>query len=95
MEPMNQSPTLAELAADSGLNQAGVALFSGLSTSTISRLWADPNWLTRASGSTLMRLTASVPGVEHYIRSLLLWVVRTSTAVGGLARVLRPGGGPD
>ncbi len=82
MEPLKPGPTLAELAAAAGLNQAGVALFSGVSTSTISRLWAHPNWLARARGRTLMRLTASVPGVFELVCSLAPARSQEQTAYG-------------
>ena len=69
MNPAKPGLTLAELAAATALSQADVALFSELSTSTISRIWADPDWLSRVSGSTLTRLITSVPGVEDYLCS--------------------------
>ena len=60
--------TLAEIALAAGkMNQADVALFSGVSTSTISRLWNDPDWLSHTTGATLKRLIAAVPGVVEYL----------------------------
>ena len=60
--------TLAEIALAAGnMNQAHVALFSRLSTSTISRLWNDPDWLSHTPGATVVKLIAAVPGVLEYV----------------------------
>lgn len=61
--------TLSEIAAEAGLSLSDVALVADLDESTVSRLWSDPNWLDRASGSSLQRLMASVPGLAEYVTS--------------------------
>jgi hypothetical protein len=63
---------LTDIAADAGLSLADVAFTAGLDESTISRLWTDPAWLDRVTGSSLQRMIASVPGVAEYVTSYSL-----------------------
>jgi hypothetical protein len=63
---------LSEIAADAGLALSDVALIADLDDSTISRLWSDPDWLDRVSGSSLQRLMASVPGLAEYVTAYSL-----------------------
>ncbi len=63
---------LADIAADAGLSLSDVAFTAGLDESTISRLWTDPGWLDRVTGSSLQRMIASVPGVAEYVTAYSL-----------------------
>jgi hypothetical protein len=75
---------LADIAADAGLGLSDVAFTAGLDESTVSRLWTDPGWLDRVSGSSLQRMIASVPGVAEYVTSYSL-ASRLSRLVTDLA----------
>jgi hypothetical protein len=66
MRRPDEPAPLSEIAADAGLALSDVALIADLDESTVSRLWSDPGWLDRASGSSLQRLIASVPGLAEY-----------------------------
>ncbi|GAB4590045.1 hypothetical protein [Nocardia sp. IFM 10818] len=44
-----------------------VAFLSTVSTSTLSRLWQDEQWLDAVSGATLQRLITAVPGLAGYV----------------------------
>src|SRR5487761_697846 len=72
MRQPDEPAALSEIAADAGLAMSDVALIADLDESTVSRLWPDPNWLDRASGSTLQRLMASVPGLAEYVTTYSL-----------------------
>lgn len=67
MRRTDEPVALSEIAADAGLALSDVALIADLDESTISRLWSDSDWLDRASGSSLQRLIASVPGLAEYV----------------------------
>lgn len=69
-DPPHVLPTaLSEIAEDAGFSLSDVALVADLDESTVSRLWPDANWLDRASGPSLQRLMASVPGLAEYVTS--------------------------
>ena len=72
MRRPDQPADLADLAAYAGLSLSDVAFLAELDESTVSRLWADPGWLDRVTGSSLQRLIASVPGVEEYVTAYAL-----------------------
>jgi hypothetical protein len=72
MRRPDEPAALSEIAADAGLSLSDVALIADLDESTISRLWSDPGWLDRASGSSLQRLIASVPGLAEYVTAYSL-----------------------
>lgn len=59
--------SLSEMAGNAGLGLSDVALLADLEESTVSRLWADPLWLDRVTGSTLQHVIAAVPGVAGYV----------------------------
>jgi hypothetical protein len=59
--------TLADIAGSAGLSQADTAFLAEVDESTVSRLWADPDWPRRASGATLDQLAASIAGVAEYL----------------------------
>ncbi|OZD07961.1 hypothetical protein CH275_05160 [Rhodococcus sp. 06-235-1A] len=46
---------------------ADVVLLSGISTSTVSRLWSDHLWLDKIAGSTLQSLVAVIPDLAGYV----------------------------
>ncbi|WP_415973551.1 hypothetical protein [Rhodococcus sp. 077-4] len=46
---------------------ADVVLLSGLSTSTVSRLWPDDFWLDKVAGATLQNLLAVIPDLAGYV----------------------------
>ncbi|OZC96792.1 hypothetical protein CH281_23325 [Rhodococcus sp. 06-221-2] len=46
---------------------ADVVLLSGISTSTVSRLWSDHFWLDKIGGSTLQSLVAVIPDLAGYV----------------------------
>jgi hypothetical protein len=75
---------LSEIATDAGLALSDMALIAGLDESTVSRLWSDPGWLERASGSSLQRLIASIPGLAEYVtaHSLASRISRLATQLG-------------
>ncbi|GIZ96656.1 MULTISPECIES: hypothetical protein [Tsukamurella] len=58
--------TLGELAEKAGLAATDIAVLSGVSRSSVSRLWSDPRWLDKASGSIAQALSAVVPGIRDY-----------------------------
>ncbi|MGL6233763.1 MAG: hypothetical protein ACRC20_00315 [Segniliparus sp.] len=58
-------PTLAEIAAQSGLSLVDVAFFANMDESTVSRLWVEDDWLDRVKGKTLQSLIAVLPGVAE------------------------------
>lgn len=72
MRQPDEPAALSEIAADAGLALSDVALIADLDESTVSRLWSDPGWLDRASGSSLQRLMASVPGLAEYVTAYSL-----------------------
>jgi hypothetical protein len=72
MRRPDEPAALSEIAADAGLALSDVALIADLDESTVSRLWSEPNWLDRASGSSLQRLMASVPGMAEYVTAYSL-----------------------
>lgn len=53
-----------------GFTIADVAFLSGLSRSTVSRMWHDANWMNHVSGKSLQALIASIPGVSDYLLAL-------------------------
>jgi transcriptional regulator with XRE-family HTH domain len=59
-----------EIAESEGFSTSDVAFLTGLSKSTISRLWHDPNWLEHVSGKTTVALTALLPGLADYFKAL-------------------------
>jgi hypothetical protein len=72
MRRPDEPAALSEIAEDAGLALSDVALIADLDESTVSRLWSDPGWLDRASGSSLQRLMASVPGLAEYVSAYSL-----------------------
>lgn len=86
MKPLDEPASLAELAGTAGLALSDVALLAGLEESTVSRLWSDPRWLDRVTGSTLQRVIAAVPGVAGYVASQPL-AARLSRLITELADV--------
>ncbi|TDZ77134.1 hypothetical protein [Mycobacteroides salmoniphilum] len=50
-----------------GLRAVDVARFSGVSQSTLSRLWSEPLWLEHVGGTTLARLIAVSQSVDRYV----------------------------
>lgn len=72
MKPRDEPVALSDIAEDAGLGLSDVALIADLDESTISRLWSDPNWLDRVTGSSLQRMIASVPGVVEYVTAYSL-----------------------
>ncbi|ADG77217.1 putative protein OS=Tsukamurella paurometabola (strain ATCC 8368 / DSM / CCUG 35730 /CIP 100753 / JCM 10117 / KCTC 9821 / NBRC 16120 / NCIMB 702349/ NCTC 13040) OX=521096 GN=Tpau_0577 PE=4 SV=1 [Tsukamurella paurometabola] len=58
--------TLGEIAAAADLTAADVVALSGISRSTIWRLWSDAGWLGKISGANANLLAAVVPGVRPY-----------------------------
>lgn len=67
MRRSDEPAALSRIAADAGLSLSDVAFIAELDESTVSRLWADPAWLDRVTGSSLQRMIASVPGVAEYV----------------------------
>jgi hypothetical protein len=68
----SEAGSLAYVAEASGFSVSDVAYLAGLEKSTVSRLWDDPAWLDRVSGSSLQALIRVVPGVaEHLCRHSL------------------------
>ncbi|QOF34643.1 hypothetical protein [Mycobacteroides abscessus] len=74
--PFNASHSLSNRGSEhplkvlvSGLRAVDVARISGVSQSTLSRFWEDPNWLEHVGGATLARLTAVFPPIDHYVRA--------------------------
>jgi hypothetical protein len=51
-----------------GLRAIDVARISGVSQSTLSRLWRERRWLEHVGGATLARLIAVSPEVDRYVR---------------------------
>lgn len=51
-----------------GLRAIDVARISGISQSTLSRLWSENRWLEHVGGATLARLIAVSPEVDQYVR---------------------------
>jgi hypothetical protein len=84
MRTSDRPQALSEIAEEAGFSRSDVALVSGLEESTISRLWSDPAWLDRVTGSSLQKLIASVPGVADYVTSFSL-ADRLSRLIHGLA----------
>jgi hypothetical protein len=72
MRRPDEPAALSEIAADAGLSLSDVAFIAELDESTVSRLWADPGWLDRVTGSSLQRMIASVPGVAEYVTAYSL-----------------------
>jgi hypothetical protein len=58
---------LSQLAGDTGLSIADVAVLAGLDETTVGRLWDAVDWLDRIRGRTLQALIAAVPGVGAYV----------------------------
>lgn len=57
---------LARLMGD--LRAVDVASLSGVSQSTLSRLWSNPRWIERVEGATLSKLMAVAPPIARYAR---------------------------
>lgn len=57
---------LARLMGD--LRAVDAASLSGVSQSTLSRLWGDPRWIERVEGATLSKLMAVSPPIAGYVR---------------------------
>ncbi|MDI9894018.1 LacI family DNA-binding transcriptional regulator [Rhodococcus sp. IEGM 1381] len=58
---------LESIADEESLTMADVVLLSGVSTSTVSRLWSDHFWLDRVAGATLQNLVAVIPDLAEYV----------------------------
>jgi hypothetical protein len=75
--------TLGDIATGAGFTAADIAFLSGLEKSTISRCWADPDWLDRINGHTLQQLVPTVPGILDYLHT-----ISTSKQLGDLTGTL-------
>lgn len=52
-----------------GLRAVDVSTLSGVSQSTVSRLWDNRRWIERVEGATLCKLMAVSPSVGEYVRN--------------------------
>jgi hypothetical protein len=86
--------SLAEMAGDAGLGLADVAFLAGLDESTVSRLWSDPQWLDRITGSTLQHVIAAIPGIGGYVafQPLAARLSRLSAALADAGLHVDPAG---
>jgi hypothetical protein len=61
------SVALRDLAERNGLGFADVVALADISSSTLSRLWKNPDWVERSTGSTLHQLVAIMPALTAYL----------------------------
>jgi hypothetical protein len=58
---------LRDLAEHSGLGFADVVMLADVPSSTLNRLWKEPDWAARSTGAALHQLVAVMPSLSAYL----------------------------
>jgi hypothetical protein len=58
---------LRDLAERSGLGFADVVTLANMPSSTLNRLWKEPDWVARSTGAALHQLVAVMPSLSAYV----------------------------